>query len=192
MDTELNFNENRKLQVGKANRMMGAIRRSFTYLDKHTFVKLYKSMVRCHLEYAVPVWFPYLRMLACTKNLEYEDRLKFLDLPTLVYRRHRGDMIQTYKIINGYYEYESCPKFEMRGERVASNRLNRGHSKQVFIQRSRKEIRANSFTRRVAPIWNGLTEEIVSAESVDKFKELLDKMWENQPMKWDYTQRVVL
>ena len=69
-------------------------------------MKLYKAMVRCHLEYAVPVWFPYLardidmvekvqkratKMIPGTIGMTYEERLRFLKLPTLVYRRHRGD-----------------------------------------------------------------------------------------------------
>ena len=85
MDSELNFNEERNLRIKKANSMVGAIRRSFVYLDAYTFVKLYKSMVRCHLENAVPVWFPYLvrdievieavqkratKMLSATKRME--------------------------------------------------------------------------------------------------------------------------
>ena len=35
------------------------------------------------------------------KCKSYTDRLKFLNLPTLKYRRCRGDMIEVYKIING-------------------------------------------------------------------------------------------
>jgi hypothetical protein len=35
------------------------------------------------------------------KNLNYEERLRKLKLPTLEYRRVRGDMIETYKIIKG-------------------------------------------------------------------------------------------
>ena len=38
IDTELNFEEERKLRISKANRMVGAIRRSFKCLDKFTFV----------------------------------------------------------------------------------------------------------------------------------------------------------
>jgi hypothetical protein len=38
------------------------------------------------------------------KNLEYTDRLKKLKMPTLKYRRLRGDMIETFKIINGIYD----------------------------------------------------------------------------------------
>ena len=119
IDDELNFDEQRKLRIGKANRMVGAIRRSFQFLDPYTFVKLFKSMVRCHVESAVPVWFPYqekdieaieavqkraTKMLAATKGLEYEERLRLLKLPTLRYRRHRGDLIEMYKMITGIYD----------------------------------------------------------------------------------------
>ena len=34
------------------------------------------------------------------KDLSYTERLKKLDLPTVKYRRFRGDLIQVYKIIN--------------------------------------------------------------------------------------------
>jgi len=32
------------------------------------------------------------------RGLPYEQRLRKLNLPTLRYRRHRGDMIEVYKI----------------------------------------------------------------------------------------------
>jgi hypothetical protein len=38
------------------------------------------------------------------KNLSYPERLKKLGLPTLAYRRIRGDMIEVYKIIKGCYD----------------------------------------------------------------------------------------
>ena len=205
VDRDLNFNENRKLKIGKATRMVGAIRRAFRYLDGKTFVKLYKSMVRCHLEFAVSVWSPYLekdikemetvqmratKMLPETKNLNYEERLRLLNLPTLVYRRHRGDLIELYKMLNSFYDEDVLPKLELRKDLVVGERENRGHSKQLFIRRSAKEVRSNFFTRRVAPVWNSLTEEIVSAPSVNAFKNRLDEFWKNHPMKFDYTQPV--
>ena len=204
VDKELNFDVNRKTQTGKANRVMGSIRRSFVLLDTYTFVKLYKSMVRCHLEQSVQVWFPYLekdieevesvqkratKMLRCTKGMSYEERLRFLHLPTLVYRRYRGDMIQTFKMINGYYDNEVLPKLEMRSNIVTSGRAHRGHSKQLYMAKSNTNVRANYFTRRIVPIWNSLTEDLVNVSSVESFKIGLDKMWTNQRMKFDYKEK---
>ena len=40
---DLNFEDQRKLSIGKTNKMVGAIRRSFQFFDSYTFVKLYKS-----------------------------------------------------------------------------------------------------------------------------------------------------
>ena len=168
-------------------------------------VKLYKSMVRVHLENAVPVWFPYMikdiemveavqrratKMLPETKGLEYVDRLRLLKLPTLAYRRHRGDMIELYKMINEVYDKDVLPSFEMRGEVVTGSRENRGHSKQLFITRSYKDVRKYYFTKRAAPLWNSLTEEVVTATSVDMFKRGLDKLWVNQPVKFNYEESI--
>ena len=47
--------------VKKANQILGQLLRSFTYSDKHNFIQLYKVYVRCHLEYAVQCWSPYLQ-----------------------------------------------------------------------------------------------------------------------------------
>ena len=43
------------------------------------------------------------------KHLTYEERLRYLDLPTLIYKRSRGDMIETYKIVNGKYDIAAMP-----------------------------------------------------------------------------------
>ena len=36
------------------------------------------------------------------KNVEYSDRLRRLNLPTLTYRRARGDLIELYKHFHAY------------------------------------------------------------------------------------------
>jgi len=36
--------------------MLGVIKRNFKYMDKETFVNLYKASVRSYLEYASCVW----------------------------------------------------------------------------------------------------------------------------------------
>ena len=95
--------------------MMGLIRRSFIHLDEEMFLKLYKALVRPHLEYANVIWHPTkikditaienvqrraTKYLPSLKNLSYEERLQKLKLPTLRYRRLRGDMIKTYKLMS--------------------------------------------------------------------------------------------
>ena len=115
------------------------------------------------------------------KALCYEDRLKALKLPTLAYRRVRGDMIEAYKITNGIYDTEVVPNLKFR-ENVSL----RGHSKTLRKDRVNKRIRANSFTQRIVNIWNSLPECIVGAPSVSAFKNRLDKFWENQEIKFNY------
>ena len=53
VDQALNFSEHINSKVNKANRNLGMIFRTFTYMDKEIFLNLYKSVVRPHLEYAV-------------------------------------------------------------------------------------------------------------------------------------------
>lgn len=95
------------------------IKRTFKYLNAETFIPLYKSLVRSQLDYASSVWAPYrkkhidkieqvqkraTKQIPEMKNLNYEERLRKLKLPTLGYRRVRGDMIEMYKIIKGKYD----------------------------------------------------------------------------------------
>ena len=85
--------------VNRANQLLGLIRRTFTYLDGPLLKQLYTSIVRPHLEYANVVWHPFLkkdieqlervqhratRMIPGFAKLSYEERLRRIDLPTLV------------------------------------------------------------------------------------------------------------
>ena len=57
------------------------------------------------------------------KHVTYEERLRYLDLPTLVYRRSCGDMIETYKIVNVKYDLAATPYLQPCKQKVT-----RGHS----------------------------------------------------------------
>ena len=52
------FEQHINSQVQKANNIMGLIRRTFTYLDREIFTRLFKALVRPHLEHAHVVWHP--------------------------------------------------------------------------------------------------------------------------------------
>jgi len=50
-------------------------------------------------------------MINQCKILNYTQQLRFLELPTLVFRRIRGDMTGMYKILTGKYDKPLVPKF---------------------------------------------------------------------------------
>ena len=58
VDPSLTFSVHCEQQVNKANRLLGLIRRSYTYIDGGSLVKLFTALVRPHLEYANAVWYP--------------------------------------------------------------------------------------------------------------------------------------
>lgn len=57
-DNKLTFDNHINYAVNKANSMLGLIKRSFLYLDIDSFLCLYKSLVRPHLEYGNIIWYP--------------------------------------------------------------------------------------------------------------------------------------
>ena len=59
----------------------------------------------------------------------------------------------------------------------------RGHSKKLSKPQVRTTQRLNSFSRRVISDWNQLPEEVVSAPSLNAFKNRLDKHWVRHPLK---------
>ena len=116
IDSKLKFSNHVEHAVSKANQILELIRRSFTYLDIPLLKQLYTSMVRPYLEYGNVVWHPLFqkdidmlesvqhratRMITSLRKLPYEERLKLMDLPTLSYRRLRGDTIEAYKLVHG-------------------------------------------------------------------------------------------
>jgi len=44
------------------------------------------------------------KLVTAVKKCKYEERLKRLNLPTIKFRRIRGDMIKIYKIFSGKYD----------------------------------------------------------------------------------------
>eukprot|EP00918_Siedleckia_nematoides_P005683 GHVU01012490.1.p1 GENE.GHVU01012490.1~~GHVU01012490.1.p1 ORF type:complete len:110 (+),score=14.41 GHVU01012490.1:304-633(+) len=109
--------------------------------------------------------------------MEYEERLRKLDLPTTLFRRKRGDMIETYKIMNGIYDRDVSPQLV----RAPKNRGTRGHEMKLFKRGAKTEARKNFFTLRIVEAWNELPKEAINAESTNAFKNRLDKSWAEQP-----------
>ena len=117
--TKLSFRNHINTSIDKANRPLGIIRRSFCALDNTSFTLLYKAIVRPHLEYAATMWNPYkkgyiddlekvqrraTKLLQNISNLSYPECLAALNIPTLVYRCIRVDMMKTLRIHSNIYD----------------------------------------------------------------------------------------
>ena len=157
-----------------------------SYLDSQSLLKLYTSLVRPTLEYANAAWTPILRrdqillenvqrratkLIPELRDRDYEDRLRTLKLPSLYYRRARGDMIEAYKFTHSIYKTEQEP---LQRE---TNTTTRGHSYQLKKERCNTRTRANFFRHRITNRWNNLCDDVVTAPSLNSFKSRLDHQW---------------
>ena len=116
MDPNLKFRRQAAAAVSKASQVLAVICRSFQLFDKSTTPVFFKTLVRPHLEYGNIVWGPFNRadqqrvervqrratkLVPELRHLPYQQRLRILNLPSLYYRRRRGDMIAVYQLLHG-------------------------------------------------------------------------------------------
>ena len=161
---------------------------------------LYKTLVRSQLEYANSLWNPYLKqdisalekvqmratkLVAALHHKPYAERLKHLDLPTLKYRRLRGNMIETYKILSGIYDSTVVPTIP-----IIYDSVTRGNSLKISSRRCNYNVRKYSFCFRITNVWNSLPYSVVSATSVNSFKNKLDKHWSSQELKFNWEAEI--
>ena len=189
IDDEFKFHQQTAAAIKKANGVLGVIKRSFALLDETIVPTLYKTLVRPHLEYGNVIWGPFYkedikavetiqrratRMIPTIKHLSYGRRLRELELPSLVHRRKRGDMIFTYKLLNDRLDMDKNDFFKV------TNTGTRGHHMKIYKEHATKRSRVNMFSNRVVKNWNGLPSIVVKAETVNAFKEKLDEHWGNE------------
>ena len=176
--------------VKTANSILGLIRKYFVAFDKVSLGLLYKSLVRPHLEYCNVIWGPFYKGDIITvekihrqatkfvpefKKMPYEGRLKALDIPSLNYRRIRGDMITIYKLLTNQMKIEGEKVFRM------GNVATRGQPEdKLFKQHATKFVRINTFSNRIVTDWDSLPKDVVEAPTIDVFKERLDTHWKER------------
>ena len=194
-DTSLKFDLHIDAMVSKANSMIGLIKRNFSFMNIDMFLHLYKALIRPHLEYGQLIWSPRFirqskkienvqrratKIVPCLMNLSYDERLRKLRLPTLKYRRLRGDMLNVYKILNDDKKGSShlLPLHE-------SNHSTRGHDKKLQKNRYKCNFRKFSFSLRVTNNWNSLSKTTTNAVDINQFKKLLDNELCNVMYEYD-------
>jgi len=94
-------------------------------MDEYTFIILYKSMVCPHVEFGNSVWCPFkvgdieeiekikkraTKLIISLKSKPYKERLMHLKLPTLKFRRMRGEMIEVFKLTHNIYDESVSPQ----------------------------------------------------------------------------------
>ena len=197
IDPQLSFDKHIEEIVKKANKTVGMLSRVIVNKDKEIMVPLFKSIVRPILEYGNVVWSPslrkhvhlienvqrrYTKRIKGIKNMEYEDRLEYLRLPSLEYRRFRGDMIETFKVLKGFYDPVSTKDLFT----LVKDSSTRGHAFKLKVHQSNTNLSLNFFTNRVVKAWNSLPSETVSAETLNAFKNSLDKHFNNIVYKCNF------
>jgi hypothetical protein len=202
IDDELSFDIHINNIINKSNRILAICKRTFDFLNVQTFSLIFKGLIRPHLEYASSVWSPHLsrqitalekvqkratKLVHGLSPLPYNERLKILKLPTLKYRRTRGDMINLFKLTcdEGGFD-NTLPTL------ITYNHTNlRGHNKKLFLPRKLKDIGKYSFNSRTINIWNSLPQHVINAKDTLQFEIRLDHFWQDQDFLHDYKADVI-
>ena len=100
------------------------------------------------------------------RGLSYSEQLQRTKLPTLAYRRLRGDLIEVFKHIKQYDKHAITSSFST----TARNRIRQTAHK--------SPLHARFFYHRVQELWNGLPANCRDPDiSIDAFKNRVDKHW---------------
>jgi len=180
-------------KINKAYSILGVIKRNFTYLDKGSFLVIYKSMVQYYLEYANCVWSPYTvhdknvekvqmraTQLLTEVYLSYVERLKYLNLPTLQYRRFRGDMIMVCKLLSGIYDSNIACQLVKPTHFVTRGNL------RLLKRHLHYDLRKYYFGNRIISHWNSLPDYVINSNSIGVFENRLDLFWKSQVYYYNY------
>jgi len=148
-------------------------------------VRLYKTLVRPHLEYCVCVWSPhytkdkellervqhniiFTRMIKEVRDKDYLHRLKELGLNlwTLEERLIKANLIELLKMYRGFITVH----FESLFTLDCNNKSTRGHLAKLIKPRCQKDVRIHFFSHRVINFWNALDGVTVSSISINAFR----------------------
>ena len=187
VDDNLKFREQASSATSKATRVLAVIRKSFAHIDMFTLPLLYKALVRPLLEYGNSTWGPFnradeqalekvqrraTRLVSSLRGQPYPQRLRALRLPSLYYRRRRGDMIRVYQLLHGMIDQDPAQFLSL-----ANSSRTRGHQWKLVKPSATSRVRRAAFSCRVVNDWNSLPATVVAACSLDQFKARLDSHW---------------
>jgi len=163
------------------------IKRTISYKKPEIMVRLYKTLVRPHLEYCVSAWSPHYKkdkellerlqhrftwMIKEVRDKDYPDRLRELNLWTLEEGRNRADSVELFKMYKGHTTID----FESLFTLDCNNKGTWDHLAKLSKPRCQKDVRKYFFSHCVIDCWNTLDGETVSSSSICAFKNRLNKI----------------
>ena len=206
---DLRWDEQVKGSLCKANQTIAWITRNVICKSKEVMKKIYICLIRPHLEYCVQLWSPvaahgswgtiyeiekvqrkFTNLIDDIGTLQYGTRLAELNLTTLAERRIRGDLIETFKIVNNVVDY---------GHDIFT--LGRSGRNIVSCGLKVSSFRKKFFSERVIQYWNVLPNFVKLSSSVNSFKANLS-LHKSQQLKsehyvssvgnfWEVSERVL-
>jgi hypothetical protein len=171
-----------------ARAVLGQISRAFHFRDKFTFVRLYKTYVKPHLEFCTPAWAPWtqadrdciekvqIKMVSMVSGLQsdtYEGKLTELGMDTLHERRHVADMVTMNKMAHGIGDFNLSELFEP----VQNNHATRAGADPLNVRPrpANLELRRGFFSNRTVKDWNRIPAAIKNIAVTGQLKEAYRK-----------------
>ena len=184
VDDKLRFHHQVRNIAGKAGGLIGDLLRSTVCRDPEFMLTLFVSHIRPVIEFCSSVWnVGYLgdtrvleglqrrwtREISGMAGVEYEDRLRRLNLFSVYGRLLRKDLINIWKVMHSREDLGLLALFDM-----GVDPRNRGHRFRLRVPVCRSDVRRKAFTVRCVSKWNSLPAEVVECDSFVKFKRMLD------------------
>jgi len=91
-------------------------------------------------------------------------------------------MIEVFKIIHNMYAETVSPYLPLNTKTNTGGNNYKLHNHSLHYA-----LRKHYLSARIVNIWNSLPNTVVAASTVNAFKALLDKVWLQQLVKFDFT-----
>jgi hypothetical protein len=94
-------------------------------------------------------------------------------------------MHHRYKILHGHYVTDCTPKLQLKLESKTC-----GHSLKLYKTSVCSSAKSRSFANRVVNPWNSLPDPVVTAPTLNSFKNRLDRHWADLSILYNYKAEV--
>ena len=121
-------------------------------------------------------------MIPEIRSLSYNQRIKDLDLISLVQIRLRGQLIEVFKYLNGFTTASARGLFN-----YDLNDRTRNNGTKLIAKHFNTSVAQLFYPIKIVTTWNALPSEVVSTTTVNSFKNHLDKHWAENPQMSELT-----